>query len=41
MGANIEFPEFDLDLVVSDVKIDKDGKLIPPAKDEEEEGGKE
>ena len=37
MGTRDEFPVFDLDLVVSDVKIDKDGKLIPP--ENKEEGG--
>ena len=39
MDSREEFPVFDLDLVVSDVKIDKDGKLIPP--ENKEEGGDE
>ena len=38
MGSKEEFPVFDLDLVVSDVKIDEDGKLI---KSEDKEGGDE
>jgi hypothetical protein len=36
MGTRDEFPVFDLDLVVSDVKIDEEGKLV---KDTEKEGG--
>ena len=34
----LEFPVFDLDLVVSDVKIDKDGNLI---KEDSKEGGED
>jgi hypothetical protein len=40
MGFEVDFPEFDLDIVDSDVKIDEEGRLIPPA-DKNEEGGKE
>lgn len=38
MGTRDEFPVFDLDLVVSDVKIDEEGKLV---KDTDKEGGNE
>lgn len=39
MDSREEFPVFDLDLVVSDVQIDEEGKLVKPEK--EEEGGDE
>ena len=41
MDSREEFPVFDLNLVVSDVKIDKDGKLIPLPPENEEKGGDE
>ena len=41
MNSKDEFPVFDLDLVVSDVKIDKDGNFIPPEVVENEKGGDE
>lgn len=41
MDSREEFPVFDLNMVVSDVKIDEEGKLIKPDVVENEEGGDE